>query len=88
MFEISIKLIIIAYGYQILSAIVLLLTIMIYNKISTQFMDILAKHKLLLKAIMYIGLADILGKDERTWETYKNKYGTWEIKRIKGPKTK
>lgn len=71
------------YGFMILSAIVLLILIMIYKKISDYVFELLFNYKTLAVAILYIISADNLGKSGNMWNTYTNKYGTWEIQCIK-----
>lgn len=83
MIDYTISEIIYHYGFMILSAIVLLVLVMIYSKISDYFFELLFNYKTLAVAVLYIITADNLGKSGDLWNTYTNKFGTWEIKRIK-----
>lgn len=69
-------------------AIISIIFVLCIEYIFKQLVNILGTTKLLGKALWLVIISHHLGAADHKFDAYTNQYGTWEIKRIKGPKTK
>lgn len=68
--------------FQVIASLLLLLFLTITYWISNKILNILGNIKFFGKALWLVAISDNLGINGYKTNTYKNKFGTWEIKLI------
>lgn len=68
--------------FQVLASVLLLLFLIITYYVSNKILNLLGNIKFFGKAFWLIAISENLGLNGYKINTYKNKYGTWEIKLI------